>query len=56
MFRERLGCDELEWNRGRARALQQALGTVWYDAESNPLMAQLGRRTLERLLATEPRG
>lgn len=46
-----LGCGEVEWGRGMAWALQQAMGLVWYYAESNPAMSGLGRRTLDRLLA-----
>jgi aminoglycoside phosphotransferase (APT) family kinase protein len=50
-FREALGCGDLEWERGRAWAFQQAMGLVWYYVETNPPMSRLGRRTLERLLA-----
>lgn len=50
-LRRALGCSELEWRRGMAWALQQAMGLVWYYAESNPVMARWGRRTLERLQA-----
>jgi hypothetical protein len=28
------------------------MGLVWYYAESNPAMSRLGRRTLERILAS----
>ncbi|NYI85787.1 aminoglycoside phosphotransferase (APT) family kinase protein [Saccharopolyspora hordei] len=49
-LREALGCDDLEWQRGAAWAFVQAVGLVWYYAESNPGMSELGRRTLERLL------
>jgi len=51
VLRERLGCDDLQWQRGRAWAFQQAMGLVWYYAESNPMMSQIGRRTLGRLAA-----
>ncbi|MBN6053074.1 aminoglycoside phosphotransferase family protein, partial [Nonomuraea sp. RK-328] len=50
-LRERLGCDDLEWERGKAWAFQQAMGAVWYYIDSNPAMGRMGRRTLERLLA-----
>ncbi len=50
-LREHLGCTEVQWRRGMAWALQQAMGLVWYYAESNPVMSRWGRRTLERLLA-----
>jgi aminoglycoside phosphotransferase (APT) family kinase protein len=54
VLRGRLGCDDLQWARGQAWALEQAMGLVWYYAQSNPVMAALGRRTLERLLADGP--
>lgn len=49
-LRDALGSDDLEWERGRAWAFQQAMGLVWYYVESNPPMSRMGRRTLERLL------
>lgn len=51
VLRDDLGCDDLEWERGQAWAFQQAMGLVWYYAESNPAMSRLGRRTLQRILA-----
>jgi aminoglycoside phosphotransferase (APT) family kinase protein len=54
-LRNALGCDDLEWARGAAWALQQAMGVVWYYAESNPPMSEMGRRTLQRLVADESR-
>ncbi|MFJ6676569.1 aminoglycoside phosphotransferase family protein [Actinosynnema sp. NPDC091369] len=50
-FRDALGCDDLQWLRGRAWAFAQAVGLVWYYAGSNPTMSRLGRRTLARLTA-----
>ncbi|MFE0024941.1 phosphotransferase [Amycolatopsis sp. NPDC059021] len=50
-FRDDLGCDDLEWERGKAWAFQQAMGLVWYYADSNPAMSRMGRRTLDRLMA-----
>ncbi len=50
-LREALGPSDLEWERGRAWAFQQSMGLVWYYADSNPVMAGIGRRTLNRLLA-----
>ncbi|HEX6354702.1 aminoglycoside phosphotransferase family protein [Actinophytocola sp.] len=50
-FRTALGCGDLEWERGRAWAFEQAMGLVWYYAESNPVMSELGRRTLARITA-----
>jgi hypothetical protein len=45
-----LGCGDIEWERGRAWAFQQAMGLVWYYVQSNPVMSELGRSTLGRLL------
>ena len=41
-LREDLGCDDLEWERGRAWAFVQAIGLVWYYAASNPTMSRDG--------------
>lgn len=49
-FRRDLGCSELQWERGKAWAFQQAAGACWYYQHSNPTMADMGRTTLERLL------
>ena len=51
LFRSKLQCDDLEWNRGKAWAFEQALGLVWYYVETNPTMSHVGRRTLERIVA-----
>lgn len=53
-LRASLGCDETQWLRGMAWALQQAMGLVWYYPESNPAMARWGRRTLDRLVSAWP--
>ncbi len=50
-FRDDLGCDDLEWQRGKAWAFAQAMGVVWYYVESNPTMSRMGRRTLARIIA-----
>jgi aminoglycoside phosphotransferase (APT) family kinase protein len=50
-LREELRCDDLEWERGKAWAFEQAMGLVWYYAASNPAMSRMGRRTLERIQA-----
>ncbi|MCQ4209972.1 aminoglycoside phosphotransferase family protein [Streptomyces longispororuber] len=52
VFRWTLGCDDLEWERGKAWAFQQAMGVVWYYVESNPTMSRMGRRTLDRIQAS----
>ena len=51
VLRGDLGCDDPEWERGKAWAFEQAVGAVWYYARSNPAMSRMGRRTLERLQA-----
>lgn len=56
VLRERLGCADLEWERGKAWAFAQAMGAVWYYVESNPVMSRMGRRTLERVMADGPPG
>ena len=53
-LREALGSDDLEWARGAAWAFEQAMGLVWYYDRTNPAMAALGRRTLERLVTSPP--
>ncbi|WP_427923796.1 aminoglycoside phosphotransferase family protein [Streptomyces sp. cg40] len=50
VLRRALACDDLEWERGKAWAFEQAMGLVWYYAESNPAMSRMGRRTLDRIL------
>lgn len=50
VLRADLGSDDLEWARGQAWALEQALGAVWYYVESNPAMHRMGRTTLQRIL------
>jgi aminoglycoside phosphotransferase (APT) family kinase protein len=50
-LRVALGPSDLEWERGKAWAFQQSMGLVWYYADGNPVMAGIGRRTLDRLLA-----
>jgi aminoglycoside phosphotransferase (APT) family kinase protein len=51
VLRDDLGCDDLEWERGKAWAFEQAMGAAWYYVESNPAMSLMGRRTLRRILA-----
>lgn len=52
-LRQDLGCSDLQWQRGRAWAFQQAAGALWYYLHTNPPMADMGRTTLERVLAAE---
>ncbi len=53
VFREQLGVDELEWARGEAWALEQAIGAGWYYRDTNPAMSRMAVRTLGRLLRAE---
>ena len=53
LLRQILGCDDLEWERGKAWAFEQAMGLVWYYVDSNPVMSRTGRRTIKRLVADE---
>lgn len=53
LLRDDLECADLEWDRGKAWALEQALGLAWYYVRTNPTMSLLGRRTLQRILADE---
>lgn len=53
ILREALGCDALEWERGKAWAFEQAMGAVWYYLDTNPAMSRMGQRTLRRILADE---
>jgi aminoglycoside phosphotransferase (APT) family kinase protein len=55
VLRDDLGCGDLDWARGKAWAFQQAMGLVWYYADSNRSMSRIGRRTLDRIMADESR-
>ena len=50
-LRDDLGCDDLEWERGKAWAFEQSMGAAWYYAHSNPAMSLMGQRTLQRIVA-----
>jgi aminoglycoside phosphotransferase (APT) family kinase protein len=54
VFREELECGDLEWERGKAWALEQATGAVWYYATTNLAMFKMGLRTIDRILGDEP--
>lgn len=51
VFRADLGCDDLEWERSKAWAFEQSIGLVWYYAETNPPMREMGQLTLQRIVA-----
>lgn len=50
-LRMELGCSDLQWERGKAWAFQQAAGLPWYYRDTNTEMAEMGTTTLHRLLA-----
>lgn len=54
MLRHDLRSSDLEWERGKAWAFEQAMGLVWYYSDSNPAMSLMGRRTLQRIMAVTP--
>ena len=54
VLRAELGCTDLEWERSKAWAFVQAMGLVWYYAETNRVMSLLGRTTLDRLMSALP--
>ena len=54
-FRDELGVQEQEWERGKAWAFAQAIGCLDYYRVTNPVMSQTAVRTLAALLADEPR-
>jgi aminoglycoside phosphotransferase (APT) family kinase protein len=54
VFFARLRCDELETERSKAWAFEQAIGAVWYYDSTNPAMSSMGRRTLRRIVASTP--
>lgn len=49
-LRRDLEIDDVQWLRGAAWAFEQAMGLVWYYRTSNPVMAEIGRVTMHRLL------
>ena len=54
ILRRELGSDDLEWERGKAWAFEQAMGVGWYYQHTNPAMSTMGLRTLARLLDDSP--
>jgi len=56
VLRADLGCEDLEWRRGKAWAFAQAMGLVWYYRETNRAVSRAGAVTLRRLVEDEPAG
>ena len=54
VFRAELNSDDLQWERSKAWAFEQAIGAVWYYTDTNPAMSRMGRKTLARILAATP--
>ncbi len=52
LLRDDLGCADLDWERGKAWAFEQAMGAGWYYLRSNPAMSRMGVRTLRRIEAS----
>lgn len=50
-LRQDLGCDDLEWERGKAWAFEQAIGLVGYYLNTSPALTRMGQRTLARIVA-----
>ncbi|MFF5182081.1 aminoglycoside phosphotransferase family protein [Micromonospora sp. NPDC000316] len=49
-YRRALGVDDATWERGRGWALLQAINALHYYVETNPVMADIARRTLRAVL------
>jgi aminoglycoside phosphotransferase (APT) family kinase protein len=50
VFRSALAVDDDEWDRGKGWALAQAMGCLHYYRETNPVMSETARHTLQALL------
>ena len=49
IFRTLLVADDPQWDRGKAWALEQAIGAVWYYRDTNLVMHRMGLTTLARI-------
>jgi aminoglycoside phosphotransferase (APT) family kinase protein len=49
-FRAAVGSDDAEWHRGMAWSFAQAIGCLWYYADTNPVMSRTAHHTLTALL------
>ncbi len=50
VLRCELGAGDLEWERGKAWAFEQAMGAAWYYRTSNPAMSIMGTTTVRRII------
>jgi aminoglycoside phosphotransferase (APT) family kinase protein len=53
-FRERLGCDDAMWRRGRGWAVAQAAHALVYYRDTNPGMVEMADRSLRALEVERP--
>ncbi|WP_426596027.1 aminoglycoside phosphotransferase family protein [Cellulomonas sp. McL0617] len=51
VFRDELGVDDVDWKRGRARALAQALVQLPYYRDTNPVLAANARHVIAEVTA-----
>ncbi len=49
-YRKALGVDDATWERGRGWAIVQAIGALHYYVETNPVMADTARHTLDAVM------
>jgi aminoglycoside phosphotransferase (APT) family kinase protein len=49
-YRRALGVDDATWERGRGWAIVQAIGALHYYVETNPVMADTARHTLDAVM------
>jgi aminoglycoside phosphotransferase (APT) family kinase protein len=49
-YRDALGVDDATWERGRGWAIVQAIGALPYYVDTNPVMADTARHTLNAVL------
>lgn len=56
VFRAALGVDDSTWARGRGWALSTAVGALSYYHTSNPVLAGIGRYTIDEVLDDHDRG
>lgn len=56
VLRQDLGCEDLEWERGKAWALVQSVGLLGYYRHTSPVLTRMGQRTSARIVAatTDP--
>ena len=53
LFRAELDVDDATWSRGRGWALSIGLGALPYYKDTNPVLAAIGRRLIDEVLADQ---